>query len=72
MNLALWLHNTTGDRYVVLLVDGAVQQAAGPLDAAQMAAIQRDEWAVPWMPGLAAWIEARRGEFEQVYPGDKR
>ena len=71
MQLALFLH-TTGDRYVVLLVDGIVQQAAGPLDAAQMAAIQRDEWSIPWQPGLAAWVEARRGEFVQIHPGDKR
>ena len=68
MTLALLLHRPTNARYIVLILDGIVQQAAGPLDGAQMAAIQRDEWKVPWMPGLAAWVEARRGEFEQVFP----
>ena len=72
MTLALFLHTPTGSRYVVLLVDGIVQQAAGPLDAAQLAAIQRDEWAIPWMPGLARWVEARRGEFKQIFPIDSR
>ena len=68
MQLALFLHKVSGARYVVLLVDGSVQQAAGPLDNAQMAAIQRDEWSTPWQPGLAAWIEQRRGEFTQIWP----
>lgn len=71
MTLALFLH-TSGARYVVLLHDGVVQQAAGPLDNAQMKAIQRNEWQTPWQPGLAQWVEARRGEFVQIHPGDKR
>jgi hypothetical protein len=68
MLLALYLHAPTLDRYVVLLVDGIVQQAAGPLTVAQLQAIQRDEWAIPWEPNLGAWVEERRGEFTQVWP----
>mgnify|MGYP000849606793 CR=1 FL=1 len=68
MTLALLLHTPTGARYIVLIADGAVQQAAGPLDNAQMGAAQANEWSIPWMPGLAAWVEARRGEFVQVWP----
>ena len=67
MTLALYLHNN-GDRYVVLLLDGVVSQAAGPLSVAQLQAAQRDEWSIPWQPGLATWVEARRGEFVQVWP----
>ena len=68
MQLALLLHRPTQVRYIVLLVDGSVQQAAGPLDGAQLAQAQANEWSIPWTPGLAAWVEARRGEFEQVFP----
>lgn len=67
MNLQLWQH-TNGKRYVVLLLDDVVVQAAGPLDAAQLQAAQRDEWSIPWMPGLAAWVEQRRGEFTDLHP----
>jgi hypothetical protein len=68
MELALWLHTPTNARYIVLLTDGIVQQAAGPLDGAQLAAAQADEWSVPWVPGLAAWVEQRRGEFVELHP----
>jgi hypothetical protein len=71
MHLALFLHAATGDRYIVLVADGIVQQAAGPLTVAQLQEIQRDEWAIPWTPearALGQWVEARRGEFEQVWP----
>ena len=74
MTLALFLHTATSARYIVLLVDGIVQQAAGPLDAAQLKAIQRDEWSTPWVPGLGAWVEQRRGEFTELHPhmGEQR
>ena len=68
MQLALFLHTHTNARYIVLLVDGMVQHAAGPLDGAQLAQAQANEWSIPWTPGLAAWIEQRRGEFVQVWP----
>ena len=68
MQLALLLHRPTQVRYIVLLVDGSVQQAAGPLDGAQLAQAQANEWSIPWMPGLAAWVEARRGEFTELHP----
>ncbi len=68
MTLSLWQYTPTQGRYIVLLVDDVVQQAAGPLSPAQLQQAQADEWSIPWMPGLAAWIEARRGEFEQVWP----
>lgn len=68
MNLQLWQHVVTNARYIVLTALGIVLHAAGPLDAAQLAAAQADEWNVPWRAGLAAWVEARRGEFEQVWP----
>jgi hypothetical protein len=32
MTLALFLHRPSNARYIVLLVDGVVQQAAGPLE----------------------------------------
>ncbi len=67
MNLALWQHKT-GDRYIVLVVDGVVAQAAGPLTAAQSQQAQADEWSIPWMPGVAQWVEARRGEFVELHP----
>jgi hypothetical protein len=71
MHLALFLHSPTQDRYIVLVADGTVQQAAGPLTTAQLQEIQRDEWAIPWTPearALGQWVEARRGEFVQVWP----
>ena len=68
MTLALLYHRPTAARYIVLIMDGAVQQAAGPLDSAQLAAAQANEWSIPWMPGLAAWVEARRGEFTELHP----
>ena len=68
MNLSLLLHIPTNARYIVLRLDGIVQQAAGPLSAAQIAEAQRDEWTIPWQPKLDAWVEERRDEFEQVWP----
>lgn len=72
MTLALFQHTPTSERYIVLLLDGVVSQAAGPLSVAELQAIQRDEWSIPWMPGLAQWVEQRRGEFTQIHPGDTR
>ena len=68
MTLALFLHRPTQARYIVLLADGAVLHAAGPLSSDDLHAAQIDEWGIPWMPGLAAWIEARRGEFVELHP----
>ncbi len=70
MLLALFRHRPSDARYIVILADGIVQQAAGPLTAAQLVQAQANEWSIPWQTGLAAWVEARRGEFEQVWPID--
>lgn len=68
MTLALWQHVPTRHRYIVLVIDNIVQQAAGPLSAAQLAAAQADEWRIPWMPGVAGWAEKHRGEFMELHP----
>lgn len=65
----LWQHTPTQDRYIVLVRGGVVESAAGPLTGEQLAAIQRDEWRIPWRRGLGAWVQARRAEFGQ---GDVR
>lgn len=59
MRNELWQHTAAGDRYIVLLRGDVVEQAAGPLSDAQMAAVQADEWAIPWARGLATWVQAR-------------
>lgn len=68
MNLALWQHVPTQGRFIVLVVDGVVQQAAGPLSPAQLQQAQADEWRIPWVPGVAQWVQARRGEFVELHP----
>lgn len=67
MNLQLWQHVPSDARYIVLLADGVVIHAAGPLDGADLHAAQYNEWGIPWQQGLGAWVEARRGEFVQVW-----
>ena len=67
MQLELWQHQPTQDRYIVLTDAGAVRKAAGPLTGDQLQAVQRDEWAIPWAAGLERWVEARRGEFTRVW-----
>lgn len=68
MNLELWLHNPTGNRYIVLSIDGVAQQAAGPLSNHEIKMAQENEWSIPWMPGLGNWVQAHRDEFETVFP----
>ena len=62
----LLLQNATATADVYMLYSGV--SATGTKLLTVRAQNQRDEWAVPWMPGLAAWVEARRGEFVQVFP----
>lgn len=66
MQLQLWQH-TNGDRYVVLLRDGVVEQAAGSLSDEQLRAAQMDEWTLRLRRDVGAWVQAHRGEFERVW-----
>jgi hypothetical protein len=68
MKLELWLHTPTGDRYIVLSNEAGVQMAARLMDGTDMRLAQLDESTIPWMPGLGDWVQARRPEFECVFP----
>lgn len=67
MTLQLWQHRN-GARYIVLLHDGVVMFADGPLSADEIAAAQADENTIQWSTRTADLVEARRNEYTQVWP----
>lgn len=68
MQLELWVHTPTKDRYVVLVNDAGVQQADGPLSDNAMQAIQQSESNIRWNRKIADWIVMHVGEFVTVWP----
>ena len=67
IKIELWQH-ISGDRYIVMSSEAGVQLAAGPLATADMKAVQKDEWAIPWAPGLERWVSANQHAFTVVWP----
>jgi hypothetical protein len=64
----LWQHRDTGARYLVMLHEGVVVQADGPLDSDELAAVQQDENKIHWSHGIGQIIEQRRNEYVRVFP----